>query len=280
MTKYIVIDLNQIRGTPSDQVLDLPSDMNAVFPHVILAEICKSNIPDAQAYKLQEFFESYPSQLYVGHEWLDLVDQDLISRQCCGAGAIHQGFSWPLQHDAVNRTLCVKEGVSWLKDSPEMKTYENKGKFFLGWCQTIAAYLESREPEVLSNLEKDGVNWCLMEQEVNDCSNIVGATGVFAGLLGERRRKYKNKDWQHALKSHPDRFAMGRWVKLLLWYGYLWASKSNKDKFKNNWDDMQYLFLASYLGAIATDDKGICRCSKSLFPHVSVKPLPYRKLIM
>jgi len=75
--------------------------------------------------------------------------------------------------------------------------------------------------------------------------------------------------WRNALAVFPDIHAAGKFIRLLLWSALRRVVKP-KANLINDWDDIHYVFLASYSGHIATADRGVMEMAQAIFPDVSV----------
>lgn len=82
---------------------------------------------------------------------------------------------------------------------------------------------------------------------------------------------WRSRKWRHELEVFPDRFAIGRWARLLAYYGIrrLLAPDETDDRFSNHFEDATYAFLASYTGFLASNDGVLRGCVNTLFPNVT-----------
>lgn len=95
------------------------------------------------------------------------------------------------------------------------------------------------------------------------------AGGFYARFGAESYTALYRKTWTPLINRHPMRYAIGRWGRILLYYATR-RLKGEKKKFDNNFDDAQYLFLASYTGHLVTSDQGLIRAARVCFPSLKV----------
>jgi len=269
-----VLDLSVLRR-PSKLVL--PEGFDVALPHILGGEIIDSrkedepNAPEMLARKFQQFCKDNAGGIWIGHDWHEIARQEpLPSTSVIGNGWIDRRTT-----DHVRRWASVP-GHSWadsvaaILNSNAGKTYKDQREFFRKWVKAIGIRYSKHDPTTAGDLSKGQIDYDLIRQLATDgkhIANLVLSLGPKAFT-----DKFKPKPWQDALRSSPDQYAIGRWCRIMYWYGLLWTAKRTSD-FDNHWDDAHYIFLASYTGRLATRDKGIMKCVNAVFPHVTVLDL-------
>jgi hypothetical protein len=76
-------------------------------------------------------------------------------------------------------------------------------------------------------------------------------------------------EWRTKMALRPMRFAVARWGKICLHYALKHLGGASAG-FENNFDDAQYLLLASYTGHLATSDRGLREAAMVVFPKLVV----------
>jgi hypothetical protein len=95
---------------------------------------------------------------------------------------------------------------------------------------------------------------------------------VMAVQLANRfEPKYEAPEWKQALSEFPDRHAVGRWCRIALWYFLRKAQGLGTKKLRNDFEDAQYVFTASYADELWTRDGAMKRTVEVLFPHTKVR---------
>ena len=82
------------------------------------------------------------------------------------------------------------------------------------------------------------------------------------------------KNWRQGLVCFPDRLALGRWMRLELWYLLKVLRGASEKNWRNDHEDIHYGFLASYCGNLVTADEGLKKACSHVFPTVRVVPSP------
>jgi hypothetical protein len=81
---------------------------------------------------------------------------------------------------------------------------------------------------------------------------------------------YDTPEWREVLCVFPDRHAIGRFVRLSLWQLLRAGRLSAETKLRNDWEDIQYAFMASYSSQFWTRDRDLAKAVEQLFPSVRV----------
>lgn len=74
-------------------------------------------------------------------------------------------------------------------------------------------------------------------------------------------------EWTNSLAADPNRFALVRWIRFVGWY-CMRRIEGETRNFENNFDDATYGLLASYTGHLGTNDHGLQRAAKAIFPGI------------
>ena len=131
---------------------------------------------------------------------------------------------------------------------------------FLESCRDIAIHLRRDEPEQINEFHRDRQK--LLE--------YVHDPGQIATYLPIKNDRFDTPEWKAELEERPDDYAIGRWCKILLWYGIWFAMRPDAQlqSHENHWDDAHYALVASYTGWIWTKDGVLIDLLNDLFPHV------------
>lgn len=235
----------------------LPEDISILLADTVFYEIAGSDHPVGFAHKLKGLLEykDAASRVYVGRYWKELSERENSAPETMvqQADIIHREFTEDLRQlvgqneaDWTDRIIDVQQG-------DELRDYERDRKHFTGLCQGFADWITQRQPEELKR----------MRGNPSEQHKWIRAQQLTAWVLETNPGRFDGPEWQDALSVFPDRLAVGRWTRILFWYGLMRAINpaGNYHKFENNWDDAHYPFLASYTGRIAAASPGLIRPS-------------------
>jgi hypothetical protein len=82
--------------------------------------------------------------------------------------------------------------------------------------------------------------------------------------------RYRSPAWRAALNATPDRYAAGRYARLMVWNGARRLRLGAGARAGADRDAVEYAFLASCCDEYWTGDTDLARCVGGLFPSVKV----------
>ena len=155
------------------------------------------------------------------------------------------------------------ERILGLDGESEVTEYEKGRAEFVDLCEGFARWATETQADQLPKFRSD-VNeqrrWIRKPDQITEY------------LLSRNKGRFEGPDWRDALSKFPDVHAIGRWVRIVIWYAMrrLIKPSESSHSFENNWDDAHYAFLASYTKRIATRDKGLIRLVGDLYEGVEI----------
>lgn len=273
----ISMDLSSLLSSrPSSTPTRLKDSLRILLPEVLLHEIADSSRGPSQAVcnanELKHFCISNLGRVLVGKDSSKLIreQKDIGHRLHAGACINH------ISSRFLNSPHIIQDH-NWVAVLQSVKNKGNQNiKARKSFLHTIApafqTFLDQRDPNWLSRVRAS--QGCdrnrLLKEEANQPQLLEG----FLKLLLQNDApgsKYLRKPWITHLPLNPDSYALGIIAKLMIWYSALYAADERRD-YENATEDMQYIFLATYTGNLATQDKGMARAAKTLWPYVNIVP--------
>lgn len=229
----------------------------------MIRELLRKDSRDDLIQRFWIWAERHRKRLWVGRYWDDISSKECPeSRLCCWQDVMNTTLTDELRWAAgrsVRRNAIWQELPS-LKQDVVTDGYERDRQSFIETCEQFACWMHQNHPTWFRHLgsEKQQIDF-IRAPEI-----------VFDYARGRNERVYSEPDrWRPALLRFPDTLALGRWVRIILWY-MVQRSIGMSKSFENNWDDAHFAHLASYTGAILTKDRQLKRLLAVVFPHVVV----------
>jgi hypothetical protein len=141
----------------------------------------------------------------------------------------------------------------------DLNEYENLRSGFVSHAHQFTNYLRNTHPRMLEEVQ--GAK--------SKQSELATIPDVHVPLIQRNNRRYRKYAWRRTLSVFPDRAAIGRWSRLIMWYAIMHAAGRTK-RFDNNFDDAHYGFLASYAGHLVTHDDLLAETVSVLFPKTRI----------
>lgn len=266
--RWIVCDWGALRSL--GKVVRLPGDACFVVSDFTFLEASDGAAQRGHTIdKLQSLLSipDFLARVLVGHHWQTLALEEHRTKT---PSAVHD----TIDHDA---TVQIRggppPGPRWAdrllhaRKSDGYLDYEAAKSEFVACGNAFASAPENRGSAVLQQLRRDA----------SSLRTFIRRPAIVTDFLYASRLNpsWRSRKWRYNLEVFPDRFAVGRWARLLAYYGIrrLMAPEERGDRFSNNFEDATYAFLASYTGFLASKDIGLRRCVGDLFPNVSLVDL-------
>lgn len=265
MDPLVVVDWGALRRLPKNAVLR--DDISILLADTVFREIASSDNPQAFAVKLKTLLEPEPvrTRVCIGQYWDELSRLESEPQKLVPLDAIiHNAMTRELRNLLAQTTSDWAERISVAASGPEVREYEGRRTTFVETCQAWTRWICQHQPDELTRISGDiraQHDWIRVPHQ---CTEWI--------IRNNPSGKFDSPEWRAALSVFPDRHAVGKWVRIIVWYCLMRSLHPTGDEhnFENNWDDAHYGFLASYTGRIATHDKGLKRLVAAVFPHVSI----------
>jgi hypothetical protein len=267
----VVLDLCILRARPEDFV---GPDEGLVIPDALIVEVMTGNRVDAEPAALGRWLKRFADRVYIGSYWWDLIKAEpSCNKLARPEEAINGAYTVEFR-----KWITAEEPTAW----PEMFKAMRQSEFIKTHGYTIgrARFMElvglfenwvsdSRPDWIATAVKGTKKDWATFVRQEDIAADVAR---VWMQLMDgmDAMARYNSEPWKRALIGFPDRFAIGRWSRLLLWYMMAWVRKQRRD-FENNWDDMHYAFVASYTGHLATRDRGMREAVTALFPNCRIR---------
>lgn len=262
---WVVCDWGALRGMRRDA--PMPKNLSLVLCDALFLEAVDSEHPEPLVEKLRAILESpgMPQRILFARHWGMLSRAELSpGHRMRGADLVDSDITDRLQRGLAHREAWPKRLMQG-RDSPEFDRYLEYKREFVRECEEFADHPGHRTASDLSALRSHAaspIDWIRSP-------NLVPA---FVQAIPTARR-FCSAAWLRALRTFPDRHAIGRQVRITAWYALrrFLRRDENAVTFGNNYEDAQYAFLASYSYELATRDKGLRDCVTALFPKVRIR---------
>lgn len=260
--KLVVLDWGWIRGMPT---VDLARPLSKKFEYMMLDTVFTelAGVTDgtrhAQCKRLRQFVQVNADNLYMGRYWNEISQQERWNSSSTIMDLVHLELSDTLREFAFDKERTWLDGMIHTSKAP--LGHESLRSEFLSLAQDWTEWVKKKDPDELRSLKGnlDGqIDWIRRPDQV-------------AEFVIERNTRMQGADWRAALTSFPDRLAVARFARLIVWYSLMQSvdiGTGKTKKFENNYDDANYAFASSYSGLIATDDKGLWKAVQAVFPYV------------
>lgn len=262
---WLVVDLCALEGLPRSETL--PTTFSVVLPHRLFFEAATSSRPRKLLHKAEQFLTQHSmlGRVLIGRDPLDVA-----SREICP-----QDVRTEIDHvidietsDEV-REAQVRGEVLDLSKMDEIvrsdEAVDEAKRFFNQTSVNYAKWARNERPEMLSVVSRE------FQSNAPRWEHVARVAETAVAL----HPRYQSADWQSELSSFPTRSAVARYLQIYAWYMSLRAARADTADahFGNNFDDLHYVFLASYTNHLRTDDKGMASACISLFgEHLRVHP--------
>jgi hypothetical protein len=263
----VVVDLCLLRQRPEKFVGD---DEGIVIPDIMMGEIAEAG-DEHRPGSFAKWAARFASKIYIaGYLW-DVMRHETSPNKLAPQLAI---INWDLTREFRKQ---IQDWEQWSARFEQLRRHglkeheKEKARFqeledlFLQWAsqQPEGSYFKRLATRRLSKMER-------IEE-----ARSIGAAADFAPTMmhlldhPDQLPRYNSEAWHGALSEFPDRRAVGRWSRLMLWYVMCRAAGENS---RNNWEDAHYAFIASYTGHVATEDAGLREAVEACFPNVRLRP--------
>lgn len=250
----LTIDTNALQGLPTHGMFSTRGQY--VVHDVLLRELVAKGRKD-WVYKLWSWAKRHRKRVWIGLWWQDISETDKPDSDGKDwRTAVHPKMTEQWRHLLGRSDQPGPDAMSLLTDD----TYEELRNTFVEKCDAFAQWMDIHHPDWRrrNSSEKEQLDFIRTPHIVLDYA-----------IGGSARMGADRAQWEPALNCFPDRLAIGRWTRIILWYMMQRSIGATKD-FANNWDDAHHAHLASYTGSILTKDAKLVRLIKAVFPYVRV----------
>jgi len=248
------MDWNLLRSMPASH--DVPPAYACVVPDHVFHEIATTASGDPTGFirKFGAWAARNVSRLWYGRTMEDLIN---LQWKMSGCPLSMQDIAHPLRTRQL-REFARQPTYDWPNflrtiQGGESIAYRMNGVKQLSMlCTRMAENWSKTYPgRALPTLEEQA-KWIRRPDLIKPFIN-----GPYAGRW--------RAEWTNSLAADPNRFALVRWTRFVGWY-CMRRIAGETCNFENNFDDATYGLLASYTGHLGTNDHGLQRAAKAIFP--------------
>lgn len=256
----VALDWGWVRGL-NDSDLILPNAFVYLIPEIVFWEAADASTtpgrdPLGLVRRLHRFISANATRVFIGRQPVDLARLEQEQSMPLEDNFVATQFPMPMRTMAGLTEAAFAERMQELRSTGSESAQRDKEWFerFRGWFGERA---RARLPEIARQLSGDEAR----------CLEAVRTPCFAAEFAKNAAREYCPADPDCALSCFPDRFAIGRWSRLVLYFAVLDFRGINH---RNDYEDCHYAFLASYAGRLAATDRGLLRAVEAVFPGVKV----------
>jgi hypothetical protein len=258
---YVVLDWGVIRTLSKTTVI--PNDWQLLLPDIIFHEIIDVEPPDdpcAFWRKMLAFMESNRSRIWGADYWVFVAkkyEKD-FERRARLKNVIDRRRTRALRKAQPVPDAKLSQHIEAFRKTPFCAAYKKEQCDFVEFCDRCAKFIQDKNPP---HDAPQQIRWI---QNPDLVAQLITSPSKLSARFPRMRVRH--------VTGFPDRWAIARWTRITMWYALQrWKQGSNPSTdFENNFDDAQYLFLASYAGHIATRDSGLKKAVGVLFPGCCV----------
>lgn len=255
--RFVVLDWGFIRSLGRSTVI--PGDWQFLLPDIILHEIVDIEPrDDAHKFwgKFMAFIDAHRSRIWGADYWAFVAkkfEKD-FKRRAKLANIIDRGRTRAFRKSHAADDAKVIQHLQNFHQTSHYAAYKEEQRDFVEFCNKCVVFIKEKPPHSDNESQRKWI------QNPDLVAQLI--TGP-----GKLRTTFRRMQVRHAT-GFPDRWAVARWTRISVWYALQrWRQGNNPSAgFENNFDDAQYLFLASYAGHIATRDGGLKKAVEVLFP--------------
>ena len=257
---WVVFDWGVVRSLKKNS--GIPGEFSIAFPDALLVEALTSDKPDSFVRKAIDALRESGAEnrLLLCRHWEEVSRSEHNPKKIAAPVQIVHGeiTNTVRQHFAsgFEPTLTRDDVLEDLIGPAQSK------ESYIQLCERIKLGILDRHPRVAQDLIRDRAELLKFARDEE----------VIYPVLIRDNPRFRGRAWKSRLQTFPDRTAIGRWFRILLWYSLQWVTRPDipREKFGNNWDDAHYLFCASYTMHLATDDIGMAEAAQAILPQIKV----------
>lgn len=259
---FVVADLNIFRSMQNGAA-DIPGNYGIILLDILFNEIIGTDKPAAIAMKLRKILENTSSsRLFIGKIWEAIAIDEEPGIESTINDVIHWNMTKRLRDDLLVDNDEWPSLAQQLQAAPEYQEYIRRKSEFIEWRSLLAS----------ESIKKFGSSQ--LNEWNSDSRGLVEMTREPSLILGYAPKsdpRFNSSEWQNALNVFPDRHAVGRWWRLIVWYGIQHAMSQRKRETNiNDWEDAQYALLGTYAGIVVTRDKKLSEAISVVSPNTIV----------
>lgn len=238
--------------------LSIPPQYACVVPDHLFHEIATSESCDPV-----ERIQRFGAWAAKNHTrlWLGRTQEDIFSLQLKNGGhrlwmqdIVHIPRTQQLRRLAAQPSYDWRDFLESVRGGGSINRRENDIRQHVVLCKEINMRWHNAYPRRPLWKPEDRANWIRQPDLINA---LLKAYAPW------------RQEWTSTIANDPNRFALVRWIQFVLWYCMKRIDGQTK-KFENNFDDAIYGLLASYTDHLCTNDGGLQRAVKAIFPHIRV----------
>lgn len=261
MYRYIVTDASLMRSEEPWPQTVLDSD-HIVLPYDWYSDLCGSKDAAQLIPQYLTWLRIHGHQVWLAKDW-----ETMCREEDLGMASEHE-FAWRddvgsarLRYAASTYDRDFEAGLLNYKHSDAYGKYEACRQEYVASCRSMSSEVwRQKYPNLVAQAKSDDTFDGFVE--------VVRTPELGYAWPCIWYDRYRSDDWTKALNVFPDRFAVGRVGRTVLWYSLTHAS--GKRQIKNNYEDAAYVVAASYTNHLATNDFGMASLAASVFPNITL----------
>lgn len=229
----------------------VPADAEIVIPDVFFFELAQKK-PLKEGPVFDAWVRKHADRLWVARFMRELEKEERASNQPVGQDRIID-----LEATRKLRSSPKAGGFLWHNAITEDEDERRRAQF-VGFCEQFSDLVNAEDPEWKTKFPDQAaqVDW------------IRNYNGIGEGVR-LYNEQFRQPRWESVLKTFPDSLAVCRMARLMMWYALCFSLGKTRD-FGNNFEDLEYALTASYVGRIATTDRGMKDAINAVFPACTV----------
>jgi len=255
--RYAVVDWGFLRNLTKGAAI--ATEWQLLLPDILFHEVIDVESPDsASAFwrKAVSFVDDNRSRIWGTNYWVYIAKdcEKRFERRAGIENVIDRVRTRALRQLQSPTDAELASRITAYHKTQEYAMYKSEQRNFVEHCDGYVTYLRKEPPPRDERLQTQWI------QNPDLVAQLITSPGALS-------RRFPRMQARH-VTGFPDRWALARWTRITMWYALQrWNQGNNPSAdFKNNFDDAQYLFLASYAGHLATRDRGLKKATQVLFP--------------
>ncbi len=263
--RLVVADLSLLRGRPRSY--RVPLGVGLVIPGTIVEEVLETLDsepgPDVgQSAKFHDLFDANRGRVFLGRGAAELdsiehgPDVRLDLRHVINFEiSEHLMYGLPPLAEWVERGLVLQK---FRDRRPNTAAARQLRDIRASWRGIEGDLTDS---SLIASFRRDPKQLLAVVNDASRAERLVESVAKFAG-----------DRWAAAVRREPLRYSWPRFIRLMDWYGAqsLLKPDASEDRLRNDHHDIDYVHLASYIGTLATADRGMTECATAVFPKLAI----------
>jgi hypothetical protein len=243
--------------------VDVPPQYGCLLHDTLFAEIADKEVETERigfSRKIGRWIQKNGMRSWIGRHWEDIsgVIENRPTKRATMEDVITRKYTRGMRNCINEPDQFWEHFLSPAQQVVGLTEYHARQESFVQLCEEFRDWVNKQPGKLFDKVPKD-------DEEMRKWIQDPTLTASFVPARFKPRKKFQDVGWREHLTHFPDRLAVGRWGRIIAYYAMLMA-RGLTHKFKNNWDDANYLFLASYSHHLITSDTGLIKAARMMFP--------------